>query len=163
MGDMKILLERLWKVVPVPVVSLERMPGRLVGLSMGIFVLIRADHAHDRSIIVHELEHCRQFWRGGTLLHMLRYHLSRRYRLQSEIAAFRAEILACAPALRSARLDDAAQALASGYHIGLDTHACRRLLSCPLPSDDSWTASPSIASLRSTSSRTASGRSTGTT
>jgi hypothetical protein len=157
---MKISLHRVWHVVPVPLLILDRMPGRLVGLSMGLFVVMRRDYAHDRPTLVHELEHCKQFWRGGILLHLLRYYLSRRYRLRMELEAFRAEIAACPPAERPARLNDAARALAYGYHIGLDVHACRHLLSCTHPSDSSWPSSRDANSPRPTSSPAVMARST---
>jgi hypothetical protein len=160
---MKLAFERLWRVVPVPVLVLDRMPGRLVGLSMGLFVIIRGDYAADRPTLIHELEHCKQFWRGGTLLHMLRYYLSRPYRLRMEVAAFRAELDACEAALRRGRLDDAARALATGYHIGLDVHACRLLLSCTFPFAHSSRPSPSTAAPPQTSSSPVMARSTDST
>jgi hypothetical protein len=125
---MKILMERLWKVLPVPVLAVERMPGRLIGLSMGLFVIIRSDFAADRPTVIHELEHCKQFWRGGAIVHMARYYLSRAYRLKVEVEAFRAEIAACEPQNAAARLDEAARALASGYRIERDIEACVALL-----------------------------------
>jgi hypothetical protein len=160
---MNVALERLWRVVPVPVLMLDRMPGRLIGLSMGLFVVIRRDYAADRPTIVHELEHCKQFWRGGVVLHMLRYYVSRSYRLRMEVEAFRAELAACPPALRPTRLDEAARALATGYHIGLDVHACRHLLSCTHPSAGSSTHSPATSSRRQTSSTPVMARSTDST
>lgn len=156
----------LWRVLPVPILVLDRMPGRLVGLSMGLFVVVRHDYAGDRPTIVHELEHCKQFWRGGTIIHMLRYYVSRAYRLRVELEAFRAELAACAPTERGARLEDAARALAGGYHIGLDVHACRHLLSCPVPSPrsaDSWPTSRPARTRPSNSSPAVMGRSTGST
>ena len=125
---MKILMERLWKVLPVPVLAVERMHGRLIGLSMGVFVIIRSDFAADRPTVIHELEHCKQFWRGGAIVHMARYYLSRAYRLKVEVEAFRAEIAACEPQNAAARLDEAARALASGYRIERDIEACVALL-----------------------------------
>jgi hypothetical protein len=136
---MKILLERLWKVLPVPVLAVERMPGRLIGLSMGVFVIIRSDFAADRPTVIHELEHCKA------------------YRLKVEIEAFQAEIAACEPHCAAARLDEAARALSSGYRIDRDTEACLALLTgrspagagktpqtdIDNPSQESWT-SPAI-------------------
>jgi hypothetical protein len=160
---MTLTFERLWRVLPVPVFALDRLPGRLVGLSMGLFVVIRTDYAADRPTIVHELEHCKQFWRGGALLHMLRYYASRPYRLRVELEAFRAELDACRPEDRSLRLEDAARALASGYHVELDVHACRHLLTCSPPSDGSWPTSPRAASHPPISSPAVMARSTDST
>jgi hypothetical protein len=160
---MRFAIERLWRVVPVPVIVLDRMPGRLVGLSMGVFVVLRADYARDRPTIVHELEHCKQFWRGGALLHMLRYYASREYRLRVEVEAFRAELDACEPYERAARLDDASRALATGYHVGLDVSSCRRLLTCSHPFDAFWPTSPLAAARPSSSSPAVMARSTDST
>ena len=128
---MKIHLHSIWKFLPVPVIALERMPGRLVGLCVGPFVVVREDYAGDYPTIVHELTHCKQFWRGLTVVHLVRYYGSRRYRLKAELEAFRAELDACPPAERRQRLLESARSLASSYSLGLDTEACRLLLSSP--------------------------------
>jgi hypothetical protein len=159
----KLALARIWRALPVPIVVMRRMPGRLVGLSMGMFIIVRADHATDRPTIVHELEHCKQFWRGWGVLHMVRYYFNRDYRLQSELEAFRAELAACAPADRPARLEEAARALATGYHIGLDIDTCKVLLSCPPRFASSCDATPMAEARRPTRSTPALARSTDTT
>jgi hypothetical protein len=160
---MNLSIELLWGALPVPVLILDRMPGRLVGLSLGVVIVVRRDHAADRPTLVHELEHCKQFWRGGLLLHMLRYYASRDYRLRVELEAFRAELDACGPDERGARLEDAARALATGYHVDLDVPACRRLLACSHPFVASWPTSPRAVSRRPTSSPTVTARSTDST
>jgi hypothetical protein len=149
---MKLTMSRIWRAVPVPILVVPRMPGRLVGLSMGMFVILRADHATDRATIVHELEHCKQFWRGWGVVHMWRYYFSRDYRLQAELEAFRAELDACGPIERSGRLEEAARALATGYHIGLDLDACKALLSCPPRSANCCDTLPMGEALRPKSS-----------
>ncbi len=161
--DMRLSIERLWRVVPVPVIVLDRMPGCLIGLSMGLFVVVRSDYARDRPTMIHELEHCKQFWRGGVLLHMVRYYASRTYRLRVEVEAFRAELDACEPEERAARLDDAARALATGYHVGLDAATCRRHLTCSHPFDAAWPTSPRATPRRPTRSPAAMVRSTNST
>jgi hypothetical protein len=107
---------------------------------MGLFIVVRRDYLADRPTIVHELEHCKQFWRGGIVLHMLRYYASRSYRLRVEVEAFRAELAACPPATLAERIDDAARALSGGYHVGLDVASCRRLLTTEYPTDTAWEA-----------------------
>ena len=129
---MKVTFERLGKWLPVPVVVMDRMPGRLIGLSLGVFVVVRSDFATDRPTIVHELEHCRQFWKGGMVLHMVRYYISRDYRLKAELDAFRAEIEACSPLHRPLRLEESARVLATCYELDLDVDFFRRVLSDPL-------------------------------
>ena len=82
---MKVRFHSIWKVVPVPVISVAQMPGRLVGLCLGPVVLVRDDYANDWPTIVHELTHCKQFWRGLGILHLFRYYASRPYRLRTEV------------------------------------------------------------------------------
>jgi hypothetical protein len=127
----KIRLHSIWRFLPVPVITLARMPGRLVGLCVGPFIVVREDYAADYPTIVHELTHCKQFWRGLTILHLIRYYGSRGYRLKAEVEAFRAELDACEPGERRQRLHESARSLATSYSLGLDTHACRELLSAP--------------------------------
>lgn len=160
---MRVSIERIWAVVPVPVLVLDRLPGRLVGLSLGLVVLVRRDYAADRPTMVHELEHCKQFWRGGVVVHMLRYYLDAGYRMRSEVQAFQAELLACHPDRRDDRLDEAARSLATGYHLGLDVDDCRELLECYPPSAASWMISRPDAVLPSTSSPPVTARSTDST
>jgi hypothetical protein len=162
-GMVTLALARIWRALPVPIVVMQRLPGRLVGLSMGMFIIVRADHAADRPTIIHELEHCKQFWRGWGVLHMLRYYFNRNYRLQAELEAFRAELAACSAAQHPTRLDEAARALATGYHIGLDFDTCKALLSCPPRSASSCNATPMAEARRPTRSTPALARSTDTT
>jgi hypothetical protein len=69
---------------------------------------------------------------------MVKYYLSRQYRLRAEVEAFRAELAACCPQSRQGRLEESARVLAACYEIGLDEAACRRMLS-----GDSLALSPS--------------------
>lgn len=132
---MRVRFHRIWRAVPVPVLIVPHLPGRLVGVCLGPAVLVRADYGDDWPTIVHELEHCKQFWRGGIVVHFLRYYLSRSYRLAAEVQAFRAELEACDAPERGRRLDDAARALATGYRLQLDTRTCRRLLAARVSPD----------------------------
>lgn len=129
--SMKIRIHSIWRVVPVPVIVVRRLPGRVVGISLGPLVLVRHGYHDDWPTLVHELEHCKQFWRGGALIHLVRYLADPRYRLRTEIEAYRAELAACPPAERKGRLYDSADALAFGYGLGVDARACRRLLRVP--------------------------------
>lgn len=141
---MKIRFHSIWLILPVPVISVPQMPGRLVGLCLGPMVLVRDDYANDWPTIVHELTHCRQFWRGFGLVHLLRYYASRSYRLRTEVEAFRAELAVCAASERPQRLKDSARALATSYSLGLDTEACRLLLGGREAfAQGSWTRTPS--------------------
>ena len=135
-NTMKLTVERLGRWLPVPVLSLDRMPGRLIGLSLGVFVVVRSDYAGDRPTIVHELEHCRQFWTGGLVVHMVRYYASQTYRLRTELEAFQAELRACPAHQFEQRLHESVRVLASCYEIGHDEHSCRQMLTSGLMIDD---------------------------
>lgn len=125
---MRVRFHSIWRAVPVPVLIVPSLPGRLVGICLGPAVLVRHDYGDDWPTIVHELEHCKQFWRGGAIVHFLRYYLSRAYRFRAEVQAFRAELDACGAPERRVRLDDAARALATGYGLRIDAKTCRRIL-----------------------------------
>src|SRR5690606_23895336 len=117
---MKLRVHTIWRILPVPVLILRRLPGCIVGLSLGPVVLLRDDYCQDWPTVVHELEHCKQFWRGGALVHLCRYLASPSYRLRVELEAYKAELAACPPAERRARLYHSANALAHGYRLRID-------------------------------------------
>ncbi len=112
----------------MPILVLDRLPGSLIGLSLGVAILVRRDYAYDLPTLMHELEHCKQFWQRGLFVHWFKYALNRGYRLRAELEAFSAELRACPPALLAQRLDDAARALALGYRIGHSIPDCQYML-----------------------------------
>ena len=75
--------------MPVLIVVVPTLPGRLLGLSMGPIVVLEDSVAQDLGTLEHELVHTKQFWRNGLVLHFLRYWMSRNYRLAMELEAFR--------------------------------------------------------------------------
>jgi hypothetical protein len=95
------------------------LPKKIIGVSLGFFVLIDRRYAHDEPTIVHELIHCQQFWRGGLLVHFLRYWLSSSYRQSSEVEAFRAELALVSQETYAARLLANAESLATAYRLKL--------------------------------------------
>lgn len=125
---MKVRVYLIWRLLPVPFFVVPRLPGRIAGVSLGLLVVLRHDFCDDWPTVVHELEHCKQFWRGGAVLHLVRYLADPRYRLRSELSAYRAELAACRPGERQDRLYHSAHALANGYGLGIDSRTCRRLL-----------------------------------
>jgi hypothetical protein len=105
--------------LPVPFIGMTRMPKTLIGVCLGPLVIIRSSALTDYPTLVHELEHCKQFWRGGLIVHFLRYMLSQAYRLQAETQAFAAEVLACEEHERPARIQESARALALCYRLDI--------------------------------------------
>jgi hypothetical protein len=121
-------LKSVYGFIPVPVITSPWLPGRIVGLSLGFAVVVRDDYAHDEPTLVHELVHCKQFFRSGGLVHFLLYFLSRKYRLNTEIEAYRAEIDSCDANIATSRLEESASALAHGYRLKLSAAQCKTLL-----------------------------------
>ncbi len=104
---------------PVPFIGMTRMPKTLIGICLGPLVVIRTSALADHPTLVHELEHCKQFWRGGLVVHFLRYLLSHDYRLRAEVEAFAAEVIACEEHERPSRIQESARALALCYRLTL--------------------------------------------
>jgi hypothetical protein len=121
-------LKSIYGVIPVPVIASPWLPGRIVGLSLGFAVVVRDDFAQDEPTLVHELVHCKQFFRSGGLLHFILYFVSTKYRLRTEIEAYRAEIDSCDANIALSRLEESASALAHGYRLKLSQSECRTLL-----------------------------------
>ena len=123
-----INIRRVFRFIPVPVLTSPWLPGRIVGLSLGVAVIVRTDYADDEPTVVHELKHCEQFFRTGGLIHFVRYFCSRTYRLKTEVEAFKAELDSCNDQLRHSRIEESAAALSYGYGIGLSADQCKALL-----------------------------------
>ncbi len=121
-------LKSIYGVIPVPIIASPWLPGRIVGLSLGFAVLVRDDYADDEPTLVHELVHCKQFFRSGGLLHFVLYFISTKYRLRTEIEAYRAEIDSCKADIAASRLEESASALAHGYRLKLSASQCKELL-----------------------------------
>jgi hypothetical protein len=121
-------IKSVYGFIPVPVISSPWLPGRIVGLSLGFAVLVREDYANDEPTLIHELVHCKQFFRSGGLFHFLLYFGSTAYRLKTELEAYRAEISSCAADIVNSRLNESAAALAYGYRLKLSTEECKALL-----------------------------------
>jgi hypothetical protein len=58
------------------------------GLALGPLVIIGKFYKNDKGLLAHEMCHVKQFWCKGLIIHMLRYKLSRHYRLHSECKAY---------------------------------------------------------------------------
>jgi hypothetical protein len=106
----------------------KRLPGRLIGLSLGPVIIIEQAFATDQPTVLHELAHCRQFWKNGLVLHFLRYWWSAKYRLNAELEAFSIELAACTQAERKVRLKTSANALSNGYRLSICPDQCEALL-----------------------------------
>ena len=60
------------------------------GCARGFVILIRPQYKDsDRGLLEHEKVHVRQFWTGGMIVHSLRYLLSKQYRFECEVEAYK--------------------------------------------------------------------------
>lgn len=70
------------------------IPKGFDGYTVFCFALVRPEFKDDIGLIEHEKTHVNQFWRLP-FLHGLLYMLSKRYRLKSELEAFRVQSKFC--------------------------------------------------------------------
>ena len=69
----------------------DSVPEGSAGYAKAWFIRIRAEYEDDKGLFQHELRHVWQFWR--TLgFHSLMYLLIKRYRLASEVEAYRVQL-----------------------------------------------------------------------
>lgn len=61
------------------------------GCARSMFVFIRPKYKNDTGILAHELVHVKQFWKNP-LFHGWMYLLSRHYRFNAEVEAYREQI-----------------------------------------------------------------------
>jgi hypothetical protein len=113
---------------PIVVVATRFLPPRLLGISLGVAIVIHRNHGHDEATIVHELVHCRQFWRQGLVFHFLRYWLNANYRLKAEVEAFQAELELTTEHDYKERLSAYSASLAHAYRLNLSVTEARNLL-----------------------------------
>ena len=83
-------LEFIYKLIPIPVFYTDRFVI-LSGKSFGMFICIKPEFKDNIALLEHELVHCRQFYRT-LCIHSILYKLSSKYRLNSEIEAYKATI-----------------------------------------------------------------------
>lgn len=86
-------------------------------------ILLHPARANDAALIAHEQKHAEQMRAAGTLTWWARYLLSRDFRRQQEVEAYRVQIE------RGASLEGCARNLATLYSLGIDLPTARELLS----------------------------------
>ena len=65
-------------------------------------ILIRPEHAEDSRLIAHELTHQSQMRKSNALVFWVKYLCSRKFRLASEVEAYKVQILHGAPIITCA-------------------------------------------------------------
>jgi len=68
------------------------VPDKFGGVTLGPFIFICPKYLCDRGLLEHELMHTRQIWRGLIIVPCLRYWLSKKWRLEYEVEAYREQM-----------------------------------------------------------------------
>ena len=98
------------------------VPKRFAGITLGFIILIRPEHKNSKDIIAHEWVHVRQFWKNP--LFPILYLLSPKFRLKSEVEAYRESIATIGKQHAWAF----ARHLSSGYKLDISPEEALRLL-----------------------------------
>jgi hypothetical protein len=98
------------------------IPKGFAAITLGFIILIRPQHRGDSGLIAHERVHVRQ-WRESWGLFWPRYLLSRRWRRDYEVEAYREQLKHSPDSL-----DLFAGYLARNYRLGLCVDVARSLL-----------------------------------
>jgi hypothetical protein len=115
-------VDLLWGFAPTLTVYSKILPKTIIGICLGPVVVIQKHYKTDLGTLVHELEHCKQFWSRGLIVHFLRYCLSNQYRLRCEIEAYAAELIYRAKQLDEDAIAIASQTIAYAYRLNISEH-----------------------------------------
>jgi|LSQX01.1.fsa_nt_gb hypothetical protein len=91
------------------------------GITLGFIIIINEDYKNDKCLLEHEKVHVKQFW-NNPLFCML-YLISKKYRLKSEVEAYKKQI-EC-----GANPDRMAQFLCEKYNLNITFDEAKKLLS----------------------------------
>ena len=70
----------------------DDMPANTGGYAKAWFIRIRPRYKDDKGIHNHEFCHVAQFWKRGVFFHSLRYMVSKTYRLNCEVEAYKEQL-----------------------------------------------------------------------
>ena len=99
------------------------IPKQHAACIRGPFILIRPEYKEDKGLLAHERVHVEQFW-NAPIIHNLRYLISKQYRLDCEVAAYR-EQLCWYPDNKSLRF---AEFIATRYNLAVSKETALNLL-----------------------------------
>jgi len=85
-------IEWIFKFLPVPIVYSKFLSNGFHAYSYWLFIAINPEFRADKSLVVHELVHCRQSWRLP-LIHLLLYYTCPSYRYKSELSAYSEQLI----------------------------------------------------------------------
>lgn len=101
------------------------------GQFLGICIVIDPEFRHDAALLAHERTHEWQALRSwGT--YFIRYHLSKQYRYECELEAYREQLRLTPPERRQHALMDFTTSLACFYKLDIPIDRIRRDLEAPL-------------------------------
>ena len=93
------------------------------GFANGPLIRIRSKYVIDHGLLEHELTHVKQWWR--TLgIHGILYAVSSKYRLASEVEAYRAQLRLCDPSA----VEWMIKAIQTKYDLSVPEEKIRKLL-----------------------------------
>ena len=124
---MKIKIEHVGKI-PVPVISTNRIRKEFNAMSYGLFVLVRPEYWDSECLILHELTHVKQFWRGWWVGYALKYRFSKTARLNYEIEAYAAEIRCTYKTGYDQMVRRASVAISKNYNLDVTVFEAYKLL-----------------------------------
>lgn len=97
--------------------------SRFGGFANGPLIRIRSKYIIDHGLLEHELTHVKQWWRTlGT--HGVLYAVSSKYRLASEVEAYRAQLRICDPSA----VEWMIKAIQTKYDLSVSEEKVRKLL-----------------------------------
>ena len=80
----------VYKILPVIVVYTDNLDPKWGGYCYGPFIKIRNKYIDDKGLLEHELTHSKQVYRT-MFLHGLMYKFSEKYRVKSEVEAYKVQ------------------------------------------------------------------------
>ena len=105
----------------------DSMPDWKAGYAKAWFIRIRPEYEDDKGLFQHELRHVWQWWR--TLgFHSLMYLLIKRYRLASEVEAYRVQLEYIPGEMKEINRKKFAERIATKYGINITVEDAYKLL-----------------------------------
>lgn len=120
------MVKFVYRVLPAFVFYADWIvPKKYDALTVFNVVFIRPSHRNDEGLLHHELTHVKQIYRTFPLF-PLRYNLSKKYRLNAELEAYKVQL--SYEKDKEQALRKIADVLATGYGLGITREEAYKLL-----------------------------------
>jgi hypothetical protein len=87
------MIKFIYYVIPVPIFFTNfGVPKNSGGCFRGGLIFIRPKYKNDKGLLFHEIEHAKQFWKYGLIFFSLSYLLSKKFRLNREVEAYKVQL-----------------------------------------------------------------------